>query len=66
MLSRTKTNETANIRMMGLPELCAYIGMGQTNARKFGVDAGAVRKIGRRTLYDRVLIDKALDELPKH
>ena len=52
--------------MMGLPELCAYIGMGQTNARKFGVDAGAVRKIGRRTLYDRIVIDKALDNLPEH
>ena len=66
MNSRGKENNLQQVRMMGLPELCAYIGMGQTNARKFGVDAGAVRKIGRRTLYDRIVIDKALDNLPEH
>ena len=50
-------------RMIGTPELCLYIGMGQTAARKFGLECGAARKIGRRTLYDRNIIDKALDEL---
>lgn len=50
-------------RMLDADALCAYISMGKTRAREFGERCGAKRKMGKRTLYDKRIIDKALDEL---
>ena len=51
------------VRMMDIDGLCAYISMGKTKAMEFGERCGAKRKLGKRTLYDKGIIDKALDEL---
>lgn len=50
-------------RMMDVAGLCAYISMGKTKAAEFGERVGAKRKMGKRTLYDKRIIDKALDEM---
>lgn len=51
-------------RLIGKEELCSYLGLGKTSAVKFAVDAGAVKRIGRRCLYDVRILDKAIDNLP--
>ena len=50
-------------RMLGIEELCAYVGLGKAYARQFGVEAGAMRKVGKRILFDRKAIDAALDQM---
>ena len=60
-----RAEQKANImpRMLGIKELCAYTGLGQSMARDFAKQYAAVVKIGRRVLYDRHVIDQAIDNL---
>lgn len=44
-------------RLLGLKELQAYLSVGQSTAWKIGRESGALVKIGRRALYDRIKID---------
>ena len=62
MNQRVKKNENET-RMLDINSLCVYISMGKTRATEFGERCGAKRKIGKRTLYDKKIIDKVLDEL---
>lgn len=48
-------------RMLSISEAAAYCGLGINSARAFFVSIGALRKCGRRSLYDRQIIDAALD-----
>lgn len=57
------TNEMYGKRLLNVKELCAYIGMGHTRAEAWAREHGALKRIGRRVLYDRVAIDKAIDSL---
>lgn len=41
-------------------EGAAYSGLGKTTFRSWAVQIGAKRKIGRRVIYDRSVIDAAL------
>ena len=50
-------------RMLDVDDLCAYLNMGKTKATEFGEKCGAKRRIGKRALYDKRIIDQALDEL---
>lgn len=56
---------TMTKRMMNIEELYEYIGMGKTYTSKWAKEHGLARKIGRRTLYDKVLVDKLIDDLNK-
>ena len=56
------TNEMYGKRLLNVKELCAYIGMGHTRAEAWAGEHGALKRIGRSVLYDRVAIDKAIDE----
>lgn len=56
---------TMTKRMMNIEELCEYIGMGKTYTSKWAKEHGLARKIGRRILYDKVLVDKLIDDLNK-
>lgn len=49
-------------RLLNRAELCTYIGMGHVRAEEWAREHGALKRIGRRVLYDRVAIDKAIDE----
>ena len=48
-------------RLMDMQEAAAYIGMGTVCARQWLGQIGAVRYFGRRVLFDRAVIDKALN-----
>lgn len=63
MNKRTRTNDLAGVRMMDARQLQDYLQLGKNSALIFGKECGAARKIGRRLLFDRVIIDKALDAL---
>lgn len=56
---------TMTKRMMNIEELCEYIGMGKTYTSKWAKKHGLARKIGRRTLYDKVLVDELIDGMNK-
>ena len=56
---------TMTKRLMNIEELCDYVGMGKSYTFKWAKEHGLARKIGRRTLYDKVLVDKLIDDLNK-
>ena len=62
MLKRS-TDATMEKRMLDVKELAVYTGQGITRAGQFGKECGAARRFGRRVLYDRKVIDQALDAL---
>ncbi|WP_288802680.1 polyprenyl synthetase solanesyl diphosphate synthase [uncultured Dialister sp.] len=54
-----------NKRLLNLRELVTYTGLGESKARAWAREIGAARKIGRRTVYDRAIIDKSIDGLAR-
>ena len=59
-----KENETdTNARLLSIAEASAYLGLGASSSRTWLDSIGAKRKFGARTVYDRFIIDKALDAL---
>ena len=51
-----KQNVTGTVeekRLLNIKEVCTYIGVGQTQARRYMDDIGAVRRFGRRVLFDK-------------
>ncbi len=60
-----KRKETTGIavRMLSAKEVCTYLGLGMNRGVEFAKAAGAERKIGRRCLYDKKIIDHVLDNL---
>lgn len=58
-----RANKDGEIRMLDADALRTYLSMGRTNAVKFAKSAGAERRIGKRCLYDKKILDHALDEL---
>lgn len=50
-------------RMLDANEVCIYLSLGRTKGVAYAKSIGAERKIGRRCLYDKKVIDKALDEM---
>ena len=49
-------------RLLNIGEVCSYIGLGQNRAREYMDKIGATRKFGRRVLFDKTIIDAALNE----
>lgn len=49
-------------RLLNLQEFSNYTGLGKTKGREWAEEHGAIRHIGRRLLFDRVVIDRVLDE----
>ena len=52
-----------NKRLLSIKEAANYIGLGYTKARVCLEDMGAKRKFGSRALYDKKVIDAALEKL---
>lgn len=46
-----------------MQEFLDYVGLGRTKGTEWAKEIGAMKRIGRRTFFDVVIIDKALDEL---
>ena len=62
MNKRTMTSGK-DTRLLNVQELMSYIGCGRNTAVTFGKEHGALVRIGSRTLFDKVTIDKALDQM---
>lgn len=48
-------------RLLGKRELCAYIGTGQSRGVEWAKGIGAAIRIGGRLLFDKCVIDKAIN-----
>ena len=48
-------------RMLSEDEAQAYLGLKRSKCREFGEKINCITHIGRRVLYDRTVIDAALD-----
>lgn len=61
MKSLSNTANMDDKRLLNIREAAAYIGQGTTKTRAWLDSIGAKRKFGSRALYDRRIIDEALD-----
>lgn len=61
MRKRNKNDNLEMKRLLGIDDLCEYMGLGRCTAAEFGKRNGAVVRIGRRVLYDRSIIDRAIE-----
>ena len=52
-----------DVRLLTPDQAQAYVGMGRTMCRKWCDEIGATRRFGSNIRFDKVVIDKALDEL---
>lgn len=50
-------------RMLTEKEAQEYIGLKRAKCREFGEQIKCIKRIGRRVLYDKTIIDKALDNM---
>ena len=50
-------------RMLSIKEAAFYTGLGTTSVRQWLDEIGAIRKIGKRILCDREVIDRAFNEM---
>jgi len=48
-------------RMLSINEASVYLGIGRSTAIQFLQEIGAKRKIGKRSLYDKNVIDEYLN-----
>ena len=60
-MHKTTENEGYTGRLLDVKTLCKYLNMGRGSAVQFARQIGADRRFGRRCLYDRTLIDAALN-----
>ena len=58
-------HESTSKRLLSITEATVYLGVGRSTALSYLEEIGAKRKIGRRTLYDKQVIDNALSEQSK-
>jgi len=61
-----KQNVTGKIeekRLLNISEVCSYIGVGQTQARRYMEEIRATRRFGRRVLFDKKVIDDAISNM---
>lgn len=62
-MKRTKTNVIAieEKRLLDTKELASYMSCGKQKARAFADECGATKRIGKSVLFDRHIIDRAID-----
>lgn len=63
MIAQDVMGEIKNKRLLNAREICVYTGLGRTQARQFMDQIGATRKFGGRVLFDKTVIDAALDKM---
>ena len=63
MHKRNNEAQLSDKRMLDRYEGAQYTGMGVNSFRKWCEDIGAVRRFGKSLRFDRVVIDRALDEM---
>ncbi len=50
-------------RLLTEREAMDYLGVKRTKLREYAEEIKCIKHIGKRVLYDKTIIDKALDEL---
>ena len=63
MNERRKTSFIKNKRLLSWEEAQEYCGLGRSSVRKYAEGIGAIKHYGRRVLFDRVIIDKNMEDL---
>lgn len=63
MKKQNLSGELKEKRLLNIKEVCIYTGRGQVSARQYMDEIGATRKFGRRVLFDKTVIDAALDKM---
>lgn len=58
-----KSTTDVNARMMDTQQAASYCGMGQKHFKAWAEQIGAGRRYNRRMVFDRKVIDAALDAL---
>lgn len=61
MNERTNVSLVSEKRLMDANEVCMYLSLGRNRGVSFAREIGAERKIGRRCLYDKAVIDNYFD-----
>lgn len=62
MKTRRTVVDNNEKRLIDSREVCNYLSLGRNRGIEFARSIGAERKIGRRCLYDKVVIDRYLDK----
>lgn len=68
-MRQRETQETTIVnekRLLDANEVCMYLSLGRNKGIEFAKSIGSEVKIGRRALYDKIKIDKYLDEHSKN
>ena len=52
-----------DVRLLSIREGAARYGLGLNTFRKFADDMGATIHIGKRVLFDRIILDEVVDKL---
>lgn len=61
MTERKNISVVSEKRLLDANEVCMYLSLGRNRGAEFARSIGAERKIGRRSLYDKVVIDRYFD-----
>ena len=61
MTERKNISVVSEMRLLDANEVCMYLSLGRNRGVEFARSIGAERKIGRRSLYDKVVIDRYFD-----
>lgn len=57
------TGKIEDKRLLNIREVSTYIGVGQTQARRYMDEIGATRRFGSRVLFDKKVIDEAVSNM---
>jgi len=63
MNKRVEPAAGAEGRYLSIGAVQRYTGLGRSMAARLGRESGAIRKYGRRVVYDRVVIDEYMATL---
>ena len=63
MNARNNISVISEKRLLDANEVCMYLSLGRNRGIEFAKSIGAERKIGRRSLYDKAVIDRVLDNM---
>lgn len=62
MKERINVSMLSEKRLLDVNEVCMYLSLGRNRGVEFAKSIGAEKKIGRRCLYDKVVIDRYFDK----
>lgn len=63
MIERKNVSILSEKRLLDVNDVCLYLSLGRNRGVALARSIGAERKVGRRSLYDKKVIDRYLDDL---